>query len=67
MSLKGVHLLLIVVSTLLSLAFAFWCLQQYRTTEGADMVVAGVASLLCGVGLASYATWFVKQKMRRLP
>ncbi len=67
MSLKGVHLVLISASTLLSLAFAFWCLQQYRLTEDLGVLVGGVASLLCGLGLAGYATWFARDSMRRLP
>jgi hypothetical protein len=67
MSLKGVHLLLIAASTLLMLAFAGWCLQQYREVQGVGLLLSGTVSLLGGIGLGGYAVWFASRKMRTLP
>lgn len=67
MSLKGVHLVFIAASTLMTLSFAAWCVQQYRLTEAAGALAAGIASAGAAVGLAGYGAWFVKVKMGRLP
>jgi hypothetical protein len=66
MGLKGVHIVFIVAATSVMAMLGLWCLQQYRAEGGMDMLAAGVVSLVGGVGLLGYGTWFLR-KMGRLP
>jgi len=66
MGLKGVHVMFIVAATSVMVLFGLWSLQQYRATGGGDMLATGVVSLVLGVGLLGYGTWFLR-KMGRLP
>ena len=65
MSLKGFHIVFIVVSTLLALGVGAWCIWV-NLVEGEPVFLAGaIASFLCAVALAIYGVWFYR-KMKRL-
>ena len=57
MSLKYFHIVFIVLSTLLTLGFAYWCL----TEGGATWTVVGIASAVIGLGLPVYGWYFLKK------
>lgn len=66
MSLRGVHILFIVLSTLLALGFGLYCLREWRTDAGGGFLAGAVVSLLAALGLIAYGRWFL-HKMRRVP
>ena len=62
MSLKAIHILFIVASTLLAFGFGAWELRAYYTLGGARVdLVMGVVSLCCGVALLVYGRYFLKK------
>ena len=66
MSLKAVHLVFVIASTLLALGFAAWSLRNYLSIDGstADLVFA-IASLLGAIGLIVYGRYFLR-KLRHI-
>ena len=66
MSLRGVHILFIVLSTLLALGFGLYCFREWRADAGAGFLAGGVVSVLAAVALLAYGRWFL-HKMRRVP
>ena len=65
MSLKAFHLFFIAVSIVLAAFVAAWAVTQYRELHQASYVLAVVASLATGAGLALYGAAF-QRKARRL-
>ena len=66
MGLKGIHVVFITVCTLLSLSVAAWCWREYQHHHATGFLVGTGASLVGGIALAVYGSWFLK-KMGRLP
>ena len=63
MSLKAIHLLFIVVSTLLCFGFSAWAFWAYSNEDmgrQANMVMGSV-SVVIGVGLIVYGRYFLKK------
>ncbi|MBL9171276.1 MAG: hypothetical protein JNN07_26320 [Verrucomicrobiales bacterium] len=64
MSLKAIHILFIIVSTMLCFGFAAWA---FWTPSGADQsvsrvnLVMGSCSLVLGLGLLVYGRYFLKK------
>jgi len=54
MSLKTLHLVFVVCSTLLAFGFGAWCVGQYLEKRGALYLAAGIGSFGAGVGLIRY-------------
>ena len=65
MSLRAFHLLFIALSVILTAFFAAWAAGQYQASHQVSYVVAGVASLASGIGLAVYGAAF-QRKTRNL-
>ena len=65
MSLKAFHVVFITIATLLALLTAAWCLQGYQQTGAPGPLLGAAGSVLGGVALAVYGTWFLR-KMGRL-
>ena len=65
MSLKAFHLFFIALSIVLAAFTAAWAVGQYREVHQASYVVACVAAVLTGLGLAWYGAAF-QRKARRL-
>lgn len=65
MSLRGFHLLFIVLSSLLAFALGGYCLRRYAEQGGAGAVAGAVGSFAAAIGLLLYGRWFVR-KMRRI-
>lgn len=63
MSLKAIHLLFIIVSTLLCFGFAAWCFWTYSESEvkALSYVVMGGLSVASGLGLMVYGRYFLKK------
>ena len=63
MSLKAVHILFIIASTLLSFGFAGWALWSYSSEEPRNTVnlIMGSVSALVGVSLVVYGRYFLKK------
>ena len=65
MSLKGFHIVFIILSTLLAVGVGLWCVWV-DLLEGAPIYLAGaIASFAAGLGLIIYGVWFYR-KMKRL-
>jgi hypothetical protein len=64
MSLKGFHILFIILSTLLALGVGCWCIWV-DLVEGAPVYLAGaIGSFIAAILLVVYGVWFLK-KMKR--
>jgi hypothetical protein len=59
-SLKGFHVLLISLSSLLGLLFAGWSFHAFRATGQTGHLVFAGLSLLVAAGLAVYVVWFAR-------
>ena len=65
MSLRGIHIVFIVFSTLLALGAGGWCIWV-DLVEGAPVFLAGaVCSFVAAIVLIVYGVWFYR-KMKRL-
>ncbi len=65
MSLKGFHIVFIILSTLLALGVGGWCVWV-DLVEGAPVYLAGaIASFVSAAALVVYGVWFYR-KMKRL-
>ncbi len=65
MSLKGFHIVFIILSTLLALAIGTWCIWV-NLVEGEPVYLAGaIFSFVAAVALIAYGVWFYR-KMKRL-
>ncbi len=61
MSLRGVHILFILLSVLLSFLLAAFELTVYRQGHAlVDGVVASLSAAI-GLGLAAYGIWFIRK------
>ena len=65
MSLKGFHVVLISLSSLLALGFGGWSVQAYRATGQAGHLALAVFSFACAVGLVVYISWFARNVRSR--
>ena len=61
MSLRTFHLVFIALSVVLAAFLAAWATTQYRVAHDGTYLATGVASLMCGVGLAAYAVAFQRK------
>ncbi len=62
MSLKAIHVLFIVASTVLALGFSGWGFNNYFSSEGAAADLAyGIGSASAGIGLVVYGCYFLKK------
>jgi len=60
MSLKAFHVVFVTASVLLAFGFAAWCFGA-APDPGVGWRLAGVGSVLTGVGLVFYEAWFLKK------
>ena len=65
MSLKGFHVVLISLSSLLTLGFGGWSVHAYRATGQAGHLAMAVFSFAGAVGLAIYIRWFARKVRSR--
>ena len=65
MSLKGFHIVLISLSSLLALGFGGWSVKAYRTTDQADHLAMALISFAGAVGLVVYIIWFARKVRSR--
>jgi hypothetical protein len=61
MSLKGFHILFIVLSIALALLFGVWALRLYSQIGGARYLGMGLGALALGAALVVYGIWFLKK------
>lgn len=66
MSLKGFHIVFIVLAALCSLGFAVWSFMAppYVVTE--PLRISGWISAVAGLSLVVYGVWFVFKKSRKI-
>ena len=65
MSLKGFHILLISLSSLLAFVFGGWSARAYTVGGETFHLVSAVVSLLAGIGLIFYVIWFARKVRSR--
>ena len=65
MSLRAFHLFFIAVSVMLTAFVAAWAVNEYRTVHDAGYLIACIASVATGIGLAVYGAAF-QRKTKRL-
>ena len=61
MSLKGFHILLISLSSLLALVFGGWSLSAHRQLHNPWHLAGALFSFAAAVGLVVYITWFARK------
>lgn len=66
MSLKGFHIVFIVLAALCSLGFAAWIFLAPQEMVSQALRVSGWLSGLVGVSLVFYGIWFVVKKSRKI-
>ena len=66
MTLKAFHVVFISASVLLAFFFAAWCLDTSPPPD-AGRILAGVAGIAVGLGLAAYAAWALRKVPSRVP
>jgi len=64
-SLKGFHVLLITLSSLLLAVFGGWSLRAYATTGDGGQLATAVFSFALAGGLAVYIVWFARKVRTR--
>ncbi|HSR66829.1 MAG TPA: hypothetical protein VLU25_02715 [Acidobacteriota bacterium] len=57
MSLKGFHIVFIVLSSAMAFVVGLWALQQ----DGGGYTALAVLSLAMGAGLVGYGLWFLRK------
>ena len=61
MSLKSFHIIFILVSSLSSLIFSYWCYNQWSLYEDNQyLVYLSIGIILC-ISLLFYGKWFLKE------
>jgi hypothetical protein len=60
-SLKGFHVLLISLSSLLVLGFGGWSLSAWRAGGGTGQLVTALLCAVLALGLAVYVVWFARR------
>ena len=67
MSLKGFHIVFIILAVLVSLLFAWWSLGTSEGRASGELIRwTGVFSGVLGLALAVYGVWFVKVKRKKI-
>ena len=65
MSLKGFHILFIVITSLLAFAIGVWCLWINSMGPATGYLIGAACSFLAALALIVYGCWFWR-KMKRL-
>ncbi len=65
MSLKAFHIVFITLSTLLTLGFGFWGVEDWRRSGNSWHLGLGIGSFGAAVVLVVYGRWFLR-KLRRV-
>jgi heme A synthase len=66
MSLKAIHIVFIIASTLLSIFFGIWAVREFLGPEGGpEHLLYGVLSIAALVGLVFYGRYFLR-KMKHI-
>ena len=61
MSLKAIHIVFIIASTLLAFGFGAWSLRDYFSNGAPLDLVMGLGSLIVGAALIWYGKYFLKK------
>jgi len=64
MSLRGVHIVFIVLSVLLSFGFAALGWTAYQQGGSVVELLVAIVSAVIGLGLAAYGVWFIRKPSR---
>lgn len=61
MSLKGLHLIFLLIAIMGADLFGGWAIHEYNVTHEVLTLVLGIVSMAGGLGLAAYVLWFVRK------
>jgi hypothetical protein len=61
MNLRWVHAVLILLSAIVSVLFAVWCLSLYGREGGAGSLIGAIAAVGLAIGLVVYDSWFLRK------
>lgn len=61
MTLKGFHLIFLLITIMGADLFGGWAIHEYNTTHEAFTLALGIVSMAGGLGLAAYVLWFVRK------
>ena len=64
MSLRAIHVIVIVLSIALLFFFGFWSIANYQNLKETLYLVMGSVSLLLGILLLPYVAWFIIKTKR---
>jgi hypothetical protein len=61
MSLRAFHILFIAIVIAGADLIGVWALREYRTSGEIMMLLAGIVTLVGGLGLIAYGIWFMRK------
>ena len=65
MSLRAIHVIVILLSIGLLLFFGVWAIATYQTIQMPANLVLGLISLFAGILLLPYIVWFIMKIKKR--
>ena len=64
MSLRALHVIVIIFSILLLFFFGVWAISNFQISKNTAILTLGIVSVLAGILLVPYLVWFII-KIRR--
>jgi hypothetical protein len=61
MSLKGFHIVFLIVSVLFSFGLALWGVMDFRRSDSAQSLAIGITGLVMAALLIPYGVWFLRK------
>ncbi len=61
MSLKSFHIIFILISSIILIAFGYWCFREWQLYNQTIYLIYSVLGILLCLGLGIYSKWFLKE------
>ncbi len=61
MSLKSFHIIFLIISTLFSIFFGYWCYSEWTITKDNIYLFYSFVGIALCFGLSIYSKWFLKE------
>lgn len=66
MSLKGFHIIFLILAVLCTFGFYAWTLVEHEAAQNMGVAGLGQGSLAIGILLTVYTVWFVVKKAKKI-
>ncbi len=61
MSLKSFHIIFILISSIILVAFGYWCYREWQLYNQTIYLIYSIIGILSCLGLGIYSKWFIKE------